>query len=68
MVINFMKEWCSTIECDIRFTGNRTTFLIQHQALYYVEQHQLFECSVKNGSFDVALSEHPIKHENYNSR
>lgn len=60
-----IKEHCLKNLYDMRFHGNRTTYIHQHHAVFFVEIHQLFDCLVNNSLLNTTLPELHINHENY---
>lgn len=60
-----IKELCSENLYDVKFHGNRTTYLYQHHALDFVKKHQLFDCLVNNELYCKTLPECHINHEDY---
>lgn len=44
--LNCLREQCSKDVYDISFHSNRTTFLLQHNALDWMKRHKLYECLI----------------------
>lgn len=49
---SFRNKYPKGLLCDIYFHSNRTPFLLQHNALNWIEKHQLFDCLINNPIYD----------------
>lgn len=49
--LNYVKAYCKEVVFDITFHINRTPFQIQHLALQYMQEHNLFPILINNPSF-----------------
>lgn len=52
-VLQIIKENYSNAVFDISFHSNRSTFQLQHNALNWMEKHELFSLIIKNPLYDI---------------
>ncbi|XP_031626698.1 putative helicase mov-10-B.2 isoform X2 [Contarinia nasturtii] len=50
---DYLRRHCKWTFFDISFHMNRTIFQLQHNALEWIEDHQLFSLLIKNPTYDV---------------
>lgn len=60
--VNTIKQKCGM---NIRFHDNRSTFLSQHLALYYIKEHQLVNCLINHEFYGQKMLEKPVNFHNY---
>lgn len=61
----FVNNLKQTSSMNIRFHGNRSTFLCQHLALYYVKEHNLVNCLINHEFYGRKMPEKPVNIHNY---
>lgn len=64
-VIAKLKDLCSTEMFNVRFLPNRTSFLLQHNALDWIERHHLFDCLVNNECYNSEIVECVVNDGDY---
>lgn len=63
--IGEIKTRCLLDTYDIRFHENRLTYLVQHNALQYIKEHNLVDCFLNNKAYGKDLPENVINLESY---
>lgn len=53
---------------DVRFAHNRTSFLLQNNALFWMKNHNLFGCLINNDHFNKEKTECEMWNADYCSR
>lgn len=56
----FLNNVKQRFPMNIRFHENRTTFLAQHLALYYMKKHNLVNCLINHEFYARNMPENPI--------